>query len=364
MISFLPFVLLCAALFGREDRFSDVNRIVAIGDVHGDFDRFVALLKTAGLIDDKKRWSGGKTHLVQTGDIVDRGDHSRAIMDLLMSLEKQAPKAGGRVHVLLGNHEAMNLYGDLRYVSEGEYAAFAGPRSAELREAFYEAYVKQSAAPKGQEEPEQTREKWFRDHPLGWVEHRQNFGRNGKYGKWLRQKDAVVRINRILFLHGGLGPKYASWSLQDINKRVREELTDFSKLENGIVMDEEGPFWFRGLAQAPEDELSGLLEDLLKRHDVDHLVVAHTPTRAAVLPRFGGKVILIDVGLSESYGGPLACLIIENGRFQVLHEGKRLDLPMDRPAILEYLRAAAAVKSSPVLDALIANDGEIEFAGE
>src|SRR6266852_1091975 len=113
--------VLAAAAAAAQDKFEGVQRIVALGDVQGDYYQFVNLLRTAGLIDGENRWTGGKTHLVQTGDVVDRGPASRRVLDLLMDLEKQANKAGGRVHALLGNHETMNIYGDLRYVPEEEY---------------------------------------------------------------------------------------------------------------------------------------------------------------------------------------------------------------------------------------------------
>jgi len=324
------------------------------------------VLRTAGLLDKKKRWSGARTHLVQTGDILDRGPDSRKIMDLLMQLEKQAFKAGGRVHVLLGNHETMNLYGDLRYVSPGEYAAFATARSDEVRDAFYDSYI--ALRSNGQEQSPDgaaVRQRWYEDHPLGWVEHRQAFGPSGKYGKWLREKNAVVRIDRILFAHGGLSPRYSSWSIRQINEKVRQELKDFSQLEKGVVTDAEGPLWFRGLARAPEGELSAHVDNLLQRYGVDHVVIAHTPTQAAILPRFDGKVILIDVGLAEVYGGPMACLIVENGRLRALHERKLLDLPAAGGDLLAYLKAAAAAgPASAGLQALIANGGRIELRAE
>src|SRR5215469_10729313 len=103
-----------------------VERVVAVGDVHGDYEQLVAVLKTAALIDDQLNWTGGKTHLVQNGDLLDRGPDSRKAMDLLIRLEKQAGEAGGYVHALIGNHEAMNVYGDFRYTSAGEFAAFRG----------------------------------------------------------------------------------------------------------------------------------------------------------------------------------------------------------------------------------------------
>ncbi|MSR03122.1 MAG: hypothetical protein EXR94_10365 [Gemmatimonadetes bacterium] len=107
-----------------QDSVVGVSRIVAVGDVHGDFAQFTTVLRQAGVIDAKNRWAGGQTHLVQTGDVPDRGPDSRQVMDLLMELTPQAEKAGGQVHALIGNHEAMRVLGDLRYVSPGEYEAF------------------------------------------------------------------------------------------------------------------------------------------------------------------------------------------------------------------------------------------------
>src|SRR5437763_17144309 len=100
-------------------------RVVAIGDIHGDFDAFAGIVQRAQLVDPSLRWAGGNATLVQTGDFLDRGPKARAVMDLLMSLQKDAPRQSGKVIVLMGNHEAMNLYGDLRYVSDKDYASFA-----------------------------------------------------------------------------------------------------------------------------------------------------------------------------------------------------------------------------------------------
>src|SRR5512134_3967738 len=91
-------------------------RIVAIGDIHGEIAGFKSILKAAGLTDANGRWSGGRTQLIQTGDYTDRGEGTRAVLDLLMALEPQARKAGGRAHIMLGNHEVMNFIGDLRDV--------------------------------------------------------------------------------------------------------------------------------------------------------------------------------------------------------------------------------------------------------
>lgn len=121
-------------------------RVVAIGDIHGDFDSFVNILRHAGLIDERLAWSGGAATLVQTGDFTDRGPRVRQVMDLLMSLERQAPLAGGRVVVLLGNHEVMNLLGEFRDVAPGAYDAFADERSDERRARAHGAYASLMAA--------------------------------------------------------------------------------------------------------------------------------------------------------------------------------------------------------------------------
>ena len=106
-----------------------IDRVVAVGDVHGAYDRFVEILKVAGVIDAGSHWAAGSTHVVQLGDIVDRGDDSRKVLDLVRRLEKEAQAARGQLHLLLGNHEAARMLGDLRLTAAGEYAAFATPDS-------------------------------------------------------------------------------------------------------------------------------------------------------------------------------------------------------------------------------------------
>ena len=108
--------------------------VVAIGDVHGDFDDFVAILQHTGLIDKQNHWTGGKTTFVQVGDLLDRGPKPREVMDLMMALEKEAAQAGGRVVSLLGNHEMMNIMGDLRYVTLRELCQFCRQQFREAAE--------------------------------------------------------------------------------------------------------------------------------------------------------------------------------------------------------------------------------------
>jgi TPR repeat protein len=323
-----------------------VERVIAIGDVHGDYEQFVAVLRSAGLIDSTGNWTGGKAHLVQTGDIVDRGPDSRAVMDLLMKLEKQAAEAGGAVHCLIGNHEAMDLYGDLRFVSPGEYAAFRTGGGEASRYEYPEhpqdltapaTLAAESAAPPA-------------DMP-GYRERVAALEPGGEYGKWIRSHDAVIKIDRTLFVHAGLGQKYADWPIDRINAEVHQELNDFRRLHGGVVTDEEGPLWFSGLAKGDERQLQPLVDALLKHFDVDRIVIGHTYAQGAITPRFGGKVILIDIGLSRVYDnvGKVGCLEIDGPHAYALHRGQGLELPKDEGGadMLRYLQQAAALDPKP-----------------
>ena len=118
-----------AAAASTSPAFAQAQRIVAVGDLHGDYAAWIDIARAAGIVDARSRWSGGNAILVQTGDIADRGPDSLKIIRHLQALQKEAPAAGGKVVVLVGNHEAMNVTGDLRYVDPGEYAAFRDRRS-------------------------------------------------------------------------------------------------------------------------------------------------------------------------------------------------------------------------------------------
>jgi hypothetical protein len=343
----LALLVVGAAPARAEDSWRGVSRVVAVGDVHGDYDQLVQVLKDAGLVDGELRWAGGKTHLVQTGDRIDRGSQSRKVMDLLMRLEKEASKAGGALHALVGNHEAMNMLGDLRDVSPEDIATFAGPDSPRLREALWD---KLRVERKSRGEPaasEEDRRRFEAEIPLGWVERRQAFSPRGTYGAWLARQNAVIQIDATLFLHGGISPKYADFSLADLNDKIRRELREPDRATALVATDGEGPLWYRGLAGA-DPSLLPHVENVLRRHGARRIVIGHTVTPGLVMPLFGGRVLAIDVGLSRFYGGPPAALILEDGQAFALHRGKRLPLPeQDGEPLLRYVREVAALEPDP-----------------
>lgn len=304
-----------------RDTFPAPPTLAVIGDVHGDVEALAAVLKMAGLTNEKGGWAGGKARLVQIGDLPDRAPDTRKVIQLLQDLEKQARRAGGAVHVLIGNHDAMNMYGDLRYVLPAEFAAFAGSGSETTRREYFDRLVEQQKPA----DLAAFRAKFEKETPLGWVEHRRAWSSEGEIGRWTASHPAVLKIGDTLFVHAGLSPKYAVMKMDDINSRVRTELNDFSKLQGGVTMDEEGPLWWRGFAQGSETELAPHVDAVLASFGVARVVIGHTPGRE-VTARFGGKVINVDVGLSRAYGSNRDCLIMENGQLFHFVQGQKTPL--------------------------------------
>ena len=159
---------------------------------------------------------------------------------------------------------------------------------------------------------------------------------------------AVVKMGDTVFMHGGIGLAFANQSIDQINTAVRAALSDLAKAPGSILEHEQGPLWYRGLAQHPEAEESTHLANLLKKYGARRIVLGHTPTAGAVMSRFNGAVILADVGLARYYGAGLACLVIEGAEIHALHRGTRLQLPTGaREDQIAYLERVAALEPSP-----------------
>ncbi len=346
VLAFLVFSSLAFAEPRQVDEYAweGVERIVAVGDLHGDFENYLATLRAAGIVDKKGNWSGGATHLVQTGDIPDRGPDTAKIIEHIRTLAKQARRKGGHVHNLIGNHEAMNVYGDLRYVSEGEYEAFVTRRSAGLRDRYFELYMKSFEAQDPESFavlPEDFRNRWNASHPLGWVEHRQawdpSWNPDGEFATWVLDNKVAVRINDNLFVHGGISGFYCRNSLASLTEKVSDELRNFDPGSSRILQDEFGPLWYRGLAGVEPAAPPETVDAILDHHGARRIVIGHTPTRGVVWPRYDGKVVMIDTGIAQVYGGyPGYLEISSDGVFGGYREGK-LPLPMADDDRVAYL---------------------------
>ncbi len=299
-----------------------VEKIIAVGDIHGDFDAYKTILTDAGLIDSNLNWSGGTTVFVQTGDIADRGPDTRKIINHLKNIQKQAPKAGGQVIALIGNHEAMNMTGDLRYVDPGEYEAFKTEDSDKLRDKLYAANQQAVEDFYRAKNPDMSanmiREAWNKIYPLGRLEHQRAWSPKGEIGKWVVNNPAVVLIDGNLFVHGGLSQEYASLSLKKLNKRVKSDLKKQIESDDSIIHDSDGPLWYRGntASKAPDNEGKDTeteLEAVLGAFGADRLIVGHTPGLKGIKSKYNGRLIQIDTGASKYYGGTRSFLRIENG---------------------------------------------------
>jgi len=336
----------------NDYHWTGVERVVAIGDLHGDYEQYINVMRSAGLIDKKGKWSGGKTHLVQTGDITDRGPDSRKIIDHLVKLAKQAKRKGGYIHMLIGNHEAMNVTGDLRYVSAGEFKAFTGRNSAVLQERQWQAQLEwMRANTLAFEELDLVayRHEWEKDFPLGWVEHRNAWALRGEYGSWVRDNPVAIQVNDSLFLHGGISAKYCNLNLHSMTEQVIMAMQNYDPTVITIVDDELGPLWYRGLAREDEaDIFSQTLDNILKRYGAKRIVVGHSPTGGIVWPRFDQRVVVNDTGIASHYGSHKGLLELTKQGATAIYGDQRISVPTQNSGREEYLRAVIEADSNNV----------------
>jgi calcineurin-like phosphoesterase family protein len=279
-----------------------VARVVAVGDVHGSPGNLILILKSSGLLDGNLAWTGGASHLVLNGDLIDRGWSDRGVLDLARRLQSEAEAAGGRVHVVLGNHEAMNLNGNLRYVSKESFAEFADLEKQSHREkawmAFKDGYRRDQIL--------LLRKAFDEQHPPGYFGRRRALAPDGEYGSWLLLQPAAIKINGIVFVHGGLTPKSAAKGLNGINEEVHRTLRTGSRPSDW----NQGPLWYRGNSLQNERIERVPLAQVLESLDARALVVAHTPTGShRVTSRFNGTLYRTDVGMA--YGARPQALVFE-----------------------------------------------------
>jgi Calcineurin-like phosphoesterase len=346
------------------------SRVVAFADVHGAYDDWVALLRELKVVDNDLNWSGGNTHLVSVGDLIDRGPGSRDVVELLMKLDRQAEGAGGAVHMTLGNHEVMVMTGDLRYVSAEEFAAFAGEETQAERDALFAQYRKYN--PAGEEAA--ARAEFDQRYPAGFVGLRKAYSSTGSLGQWLSEQPFVIKVNDKVYMHGGIAKIAAEESLQELNKKLQGEFQGFlaamqtleaagqmplyvsyhdrlgflnARVEEfvaanpdsqapwfeqvrqvfdaqeALVFDPDSPIWYRGTATCHPLAESFNTEQFLKKVGAKQLVMGHTPTRGDVQSRMEGLAIRLDTGMLRSvYKGRASALVSNDGPDYVHYLGE------------------------------------------
>lgn len=354
LVSLLPVSVNGEAVRQDDYHWRGIERIVAVGDLHGDYDQYLKVMRSAGLMDKRGRWAGGHTHLVQTGDVTDRGPDSRKIIKSLQKLARSARKKGGYVHLLIGNHEAMDMTGDLRYVSAADFKSYTSRNSRRLQELQWQHQVEWMRSNDSKAfadlDLDAYHEQWLKRVPLGWVEFRQAWSPGGEYGKWVLGHQVAIRINDTLFVHGGISAKYCKDSLQSLTEQVIEALQNYKPGVGSIVDDERGPLWYRGLALEKENETNTeTLENILKRYGVKRIVVGHTPTGGVVWPRFGGRVIVNDPGISAYYGANTAALELTAAGAVAIYGDQRVPIPAGNAGRESYLEAVIALRPDNAL---------------
>ena len=276
-----------------------VDRMVAIGDLHGDLVAAREALKLAGAIDDADNWVGGNLVVVQTGDFLDRGDDDLAVLDLLARLETEASKQGGAVYVLNGNHEAMNVAGDFRYVSPNAFAPF----DRLIESSGNHALAKDIAA----------------RFPAVAHGRAAAFLPGGPIARALAKRPVVLKVGDTVFAHGGVLQRHIAYGIRRLNREVSKWFVGHAPPPEAIL-DSDAPIWTRryGVYNVPRetcDELNQVLEEM----GAKRLVVGHT-IQKTITSACNEKVWRIDVGMSSHYGGDeYAVLEIDGDQVEILH---------------------------------------------
>jgi cytochrome oxidase Cu insertion factor (SCO1/SenC/PrrC family) len=279
------------------------EKVLVVSDIEGNFEAFRKLLQSFSVIDENFNWTFNKGHLVLNGDFFDRGEQVTEVLWLIYSLEEKAKQAGGFVHFILGNHEIMNLQGNLRYVRI--------------------KYIKNAQL-------------------LGENYATGLYGENSELGKWVRSKNVVEKIGDMLFMHGGVSPELnrLNVSLIEINQLARPFYARFSRDYNDtklntIMSSSVGPFWYRGYYNTNPLATKDQIDSTLSIYNANYILTGHTVVSDTISVWHNGKVINTDTRHVE--GRSEALLIENNTFFRVNAKGGRVLLFKDDKNALNRL---------------------------
>lgn len=279
-------------------RFPAAERIVAVGDLHGDVQATRAALRLAGALGADDHWAGGKLVVVQTGDQLDRGDDEPDILDLLERLSTEAAAAGGALHALNGNHEVMNVQGDFRYVTPDGFRDYPKTDSAGVYEGALERLPAEQRGRAAAFLPGQT------------------------VAKRLAKRPSIIQVGENVFVHGGLLARHVRHGLGKINREIQSWMAaPSSRNAPSIATDQRGPLWLRVHSDGvPTASACKDLETALAWLSAKRLVVGHTVQKHGINSACQGRVWRIDVGLSRHYGNPPSVLEIAGDKTRVIDE--------------------------------------------
>jgi len=262
-----------------KQEFSNIDKIIAISDIHGQYKLFVKILREYNIIDEKNNWSFGNDHLIIVGDIFDRGPQVNEALWLVYKLEHQAKESGGKLHYLMGNHEEMIINKDFRYVND-KYISTAEKMNLSCE---------------------------------------QLYGKNTLMGQWIRTKPVIIQINDILFVHAGISPEFVENGytaeltnkifLNDILGKTKDETSYDSVLS--FLRGNKGPIWYRGYFEDHNLDRREV-DKILKYFNKKHIVVGHT-SQESIVSLFRNKVFGIDASIKDGKYGEV--LIYDKGDF-------------------------------------------------
>ena len=259
--------------------------IIAIGDLHADLDAAKNTFHMANITNEMGKWTRENVIVVQTGDLTDRGPDGLETLQWITELEKQAPKYNSSFHVLIGNHEAMNIVGDWRYVSREDVAGFGG------------AAVRKKA-----------------------------FSKDGEWRDWILQHDAVVEVQGNVFVHGGVSPTYA----KEASLLSAEVVNALRTGTDDPILRGEGPLWYRGYFLNDEAIACAEVEQVLRQMNAQRMIMGHTTQRSGkIISRCKGKIVGIDTGVSSHYGGNYSAIEIQGNQIYAIYPDKKILLPTD-----------------------------------
>ncbi|WP_369049304.1 metallophosphoesterase [Tenacibaculum sp. UWU-22] len=267
--------------------FEGVDKIAVLSDIHGQYKLAVKILKANKVIDNNLNWNFKKGHLVIVGDIFDRGDKVNEIFLLVYKLEQQAKKEGGAVHFVLGNHEYMVFHKNYKY----------------------------------------TNQKYKQVSKLLGLGYNQLYGNNTVMGRWLRSKPTILKINNLIFVHGGISEDFVSnnkFDIDAINDAMRKSIDmDESKMKSSFYdayYGTKGPIWYRGYFRdnLKEEQVS----DILKATDCEHIIVGHT-SNTKIVSLYNNKIFGVDSSIKNGKYGEVL-LIEKNDFYRGTLDGKKI----------------------------------------